>query len=427
MAVSFMQSASANRDHAVVDRRWEALSFTGGIAFLTGFAVFASGFKNLRPQIGGLYLHPCLVLLLVAAPFVIYGHVERFPKRILVFLSIFTAMYCFSVFGSNVSWGEIAKTLSAALMIVITALLIRSRTDFVAGVLGYVSGIGLLAMRGLQSEEITGYGINPIDVANKNSFSIYALPAILLAGSVLLYMRRLSWMVRALLAIFGLVSMVSILMSGNRSGWLGVAVIGVLFINERKLAGTLLVITLSGAAAYWITNYGDTKIIEQRVKDTREGRTADNLRRELFQAAFGIALENPVLGVSPRQLPFELARRLEGHERLNYVDPHNVFGNVAGGSGLICFAALIGTGWAMWRWPFPPNKAKQPISFGYRAAIRTIHSMLILWVVRGMFTRELLYNPGTCIGLGLAIGWCMLEESLLQKSQLQSPLATSSR
>jgi len=40
--------------------------------------------------------------------------------------------------------------------------------------------------------------------------------------------------------------------------------------------------------------------------------------------------------------------------------------------------------------------------------------MVILWFVRGNFTRDILFNPSFNIGLGLAIGLCMLAETARQ-------------
>jgi O-antigen ligase len=391
------------------------LTINGIIAFLSGIAVFGSGFGSLRPTIGGLLLHPCMIPLLVSLPVTVYLRIGKFPPRILSGLAVFTAMYCISALGQTIALGEIAKSISAAVMIVGTALLIRTRTDFVAGTLGFTIAIGLLAFRTLQAPDV-GDVINPIDVANKNSFSIYALPAILLAGAVALQLPKLSWLIKGPLVLLGLVAAVSILTSGNRSGWLGVVVVGVLLVKDRKMGGALLVLVLAAAASYWITNFGDTRVAEQRIKDTEKGRTSDNLRLWLFRTSFAIALENPLVGVSPQQLPFELGRRVTTSTRFNFVDPHNVFGHVVGGSGLICFAALLYTGWAMWKWPLPKTARKEPTGRMFWASIRTMHSMLILWMVRGMFTREILYNPGACIGLGLVIGWCMVEQAMFLKT-----------
>jgi hypothetical protein len=46
---------------------------------------------------------------------------------------------------------------------------------------------------------------------------------------------------------------------------------------------------------------------------------------------------------------------------------------------------------------------------GFYDARNLLRLMLMLWALRGLFTREILYNPGFCMGIGLAIGLCIVE------------------
>ena len=39
-----------------------------------------------------------------------------------------------------------------------------------------------------------------------------------------------------------------------------------------------------------------------------------------------------------------------------------------------------------------------------------VELMVVLTVIRGLFSREILYAPGFAIGLGLAIGFCMIKQ-----------------
>jgi len=82
---------------------------------------------------------------------------------------------------------------------------------------------------------------------------------------------------------------------------------------------------------------------------------------------------------------------------------------------MICFAALLGVGWTMWN-----LKARGGGKIGrddpLRDARRLMRMMVILWVVRGMFTREILYNPSFNIALGLTIGLCMLAQVARQQA-----------
>ena len=56
--------------------------------------------------------------------------------------------------------------------------------------------------------------------------------------------------------------------------------------------------------------------------------------------------------------------------------------------------------------PPPPNKADLALAFEFTRAQRLLRMMVILWMIRGMFTSAILYNPGFSMGLGLAIGFC---------------------
>jgi hypothetical protein len=56
--------------------------------------------------------------------------------------------------------------------------------------------------------------------------------------------------------------------------------------------------------------------------------------------------------------------------------------------------------------PPPPNKADLPLAAEFARAQRLLRMMVLLWMIRGMFTSSILYNPGFSIGLGLAIGYC---------------------
>jgi hypothetical protein len=162
-----MDSLSAARARAALSVR--GLSATGVLLFITSVLVVASGYTSLRPDVMGLALHPYLVPVALALPFVLMARIAEFPIRILVALLVFTFMYCFSVVnGASVAVGEIFKTGSAVVTIVTCALLVRRRGDFVAGALGLSIAIALLAARGLQEE--TKMGVEAMQGANKNSY-----------------------------------------------------------------------------------------------------------------------------------------------------------------------------------------------------------------------------------------------------------------
>jgi hypothetical protein len=174
----------------------------------------------------------------------------------------------------------------------------------------------------------------------------------------------------------------------------------------------ILVGAVAMMVALLIVKFGNTEVLDRRINQTIEGNQSDDLRVAIIQGCAEIALENPLIGVSPQQLPFEIARKVESNN-WTQLDSHNVFGHIAAGSGLICISALIATGWALWTWG--PGLRKLPKDDPLYAPRRLLRMLVILWVIRGLFTREVLYNPSFCIAWGLVIGLCILAEAARNK------------
>ncbi len=143
---------------------------------------------------------------------------------------------------------------------------------------------------------------------------------------------------------------------------------------------------------------------ERRFQQTVEGSRSDDVRLSLIVSCLSIGSEHPILGISPQKLPRELGRRLS--EPLPLVDPHNVFGYIIAGSGFLTFSALMYLGWTLWRRPRGLPQAGR-----VNKAHSLLRMMVILWAVRGMFTREILYSPTFSVGIGLCIGLCLVEKA----------------
>src|SRR6476646_4510650 len=98
---------------AVRKSKVAGLSLTGVILFIMSLMVVGSGLQNFRPEVFGLLLHPYLVPLAIAMPFVVMARITEFPVRILVSMAVFTAMYSYSAFnGGSLAMGEIFKTVT---------------------------------------------------------------------------------------------------------------------------------------------------------------------------------------------------------------------------------------------------------------------------------------------------------------------------
>ena len=398
------------------------LSVNGLLLFLTSFLVAASGFTRFRPEVMGLSLHPYLIPVALAFPFVMVMRLQEFPVRVLAALAVFSGMYFFSVFnGGDVLVSEIFKVATGVVTTIVCALLVRRRGDFVAGALGLSIAVAILAIRGLQ-EEAAGGGVGDVmEGANKNSYSMFALPAILMAGYIALNLKTVPLVFKTILVGATLPTLVVIFMGGNRSGYLGAAFVGLMLFWDRRGKGLLLVAIMTAAVAFWIVKFGSTVVLDERIRQTVKGNSSDELRWEILDTCWQIGLENPVIGVSPQVLPWEISRRVKMAHHGNVLDSHNVYGHIFASSGMICFAAMIAVGWTMWNWrPRVGGKIggkEDPL----RDARTLLRMMVALWVLRGFFSREILYNPSFSIGLGLAIGLCMLAEVARRQTAVTTP------
>ncbi len=398
------------------NRAMPGLTINGLVLFVASLLVAASGYTSFRPEIMGLALHPYLVVVAVAFPLVLLTRISLFPVRILVALLLFTAMYFFSVInGLSISLSEIFKLGAAVVTIVTCALLVRSRADFVAASLGLSIAVALLAVNGLK-EPVTASGAEVMEARNKNSYSLFALPALLLAGFICLRMPTVPLVIRAILVVGALPSVVVIFMSANRSGYLGCFLVALMLFWGRWGRGLILVGLFAVATAAWLIQSGATEVFDRRMQQTVEGNESDDYRIEILKSCLAIGLENPLIGISPQEINSELGRRTSVLHGSSYVEAHNVFGHIFAASGVICFAALLAIGWTMWTYR-PANGQSFVKGSPLYDARSLARMMVLLWAARGMFTREILYNPSFNIALGLCIGLYILAQTTIATEQ----------
>lgn len=420
-------AAMAARGSASAAKKANKTTIGGVWLFIIGLSVFASGVEVLRFPIGNLRMQPALIFVGLAVPLVFF-RISKFPTKVLVSLLLFWTIYNIALIGPSIQkvtpLGDAVKLASAMLMILTGALLVSSRADFVLGATGLAIAIGGLATRGLEEERE-----NIIEVANKNSYSMYALPVVLLAVFIAVRTdwKKVSFRLPAtIITLFcSLVAAVAIISGANRSGYVGLALIVLmmgLFLAfskrlklGRKSQGAILLICVTVAAIVGVV-YKGTEVFTRRYEQTVEGNSSDTLRIDLFKTAVMIGIEHPVRGVSPQQLPVMLAERIEPDANPGFgMETHNVFAHIIGGTGLISFTVLLYLAWSLWFWK--PRRAGSPEAMAdFYDARALLRMMLVLWAIRGSFSQEILYNPGFCMGLGLAIGLCMVELDVVKKS-----------
>ncbi len=403
------------------------LTLSGMLLFVIGCLVIASGYVALRPKILGMSLHAALVPILMTFPFLALSRLSLFPMRVLVGLTVFVGIYAFSVVnGANIALNEIVKIVCTYATIISCALLIRSRADFVAGCLGLAIGVAVLGIPGLRSASGTFEGVEVLEGANKNTYSMFALPAILLAGYIYLNMKIPQFIKWAMVGC-ATISLLVIFMSANRSGYVGAALVALMLFWNRRGKGLILVVLVGAVVAGWLVYSGNTNALDRRLKQTVDGNSSDESRIALLIGAAKIALEKPIVGASPQEVPLHLARaagQITGRSRHAFA-AHNVFAHIAAGSGLFCFAALLYLGWALWN-PTPKVPRWAPRKDDPVRPVRhLLRMMVVLWVVRGMFTSEIHFNICCNIAFGLALGLYIIalqERNALQQSEMAGQL-----
>jgi hypothetical protein len=378
------------------------LTGNGIFTFLLGASLVASGFSAGRFDFGGLKVHPYLAVVAVIFLPLAAARLRFIPVRLVVALTAFGAVYFTSTIVGGVAVADGLKFTSSIVTILTMAMLVRNRQDFVVGALGMTLAIGSLAVRGLRTD-MSG-GLEAIENANRNSYSLYALPCVLMSGFVLLRPKSVDLWTRCLLVGGLLAVILGISLNLNRSGWLGLALIATLLIYERSFKAAAAFAVIGAVLGIAMSMFFNLSHVQDRWMATRQGLSSDELRWKLLWYSIEIGIENPLVGVSPQGLGHELAARLGAPGAS--IETHNIFAHIFGGCGVICLVLMFYCGFLMWnrRLPrLPPNRLVR-----FREARRLMRYMLILWLLRGFFSHEILYSPAFCMGLGLCVGLCLL-------------------
>ncbi len=392
--------------------------------FASILLVAGSAFRWSRLSVGSLMVHPYLPPMIAVFFLSAMPRLQRFPADILRAMTLFFLTYSLTTISgtTNAALSEIMKVGASVLTIITIGLAIRTEPDFRAAVLALNAALVIMSLGALLRGPSDGLvGINPLEqIANKNAFSMYALPAILLGGYVALDPRAPKWL---RLGLVGSVLAISfaVFSTANRSGWAGIILIGLMLAARgRRLQALVLVAVVAGGIYMFVGRQESTRnVLQHRYEQTVGRNYSDTMRKRLFYAALEIGFEHPVMGVGPTRLRYYLADRLKN--TMDEIDSHNVFGHLVGGCGLIVTSIFLFGGLLMLRGPRRPARTPEG-----REALALVRMMMALWVMRGMFSREILYNPSFAIGLGLTMALCFIH-GLWAPAPRRTPVASPGR
>jgi hypothetical protein len=388
------------------ERPVERTSGIGKTLSFTALTLCASTFKAARLKLGGLLLHPADIFLMIPFTAAAPNRVRLIPLPILLSMLAFTAVFVTSTMGAPKGLPFAAKVVASLVTVIAGAVAVQNEKDVRSTSFSMLLAACIIGIRGFVEPEGGGLaGLNPMEgVANKNAFSLYALPGLLLSTHFLLEPTTRK---RTRLLMLGpiVLVIVCIFSTANRSGWLCVLLI-FLFHAYRVIRSfrRFLLFAFLACGAYEGVNLSNRELVEYKIEQTREGYASDRLRIELLMASFRVGLSHPVIGVSPQRVPYEVAKRSPVSEELT--DTHNVFALLFGGGGFLQILTLVSMAFMLWKRPRDWRWGDGRTPRG--DAHYLLRAMIVLWAIRGFFTAEILYSPSFSLGVGLCIGLCIL-------------------
>ena len=369
---------------------------------------------DLRLQIAGLLVHPYL-LLLPLAYLLAQVNVNAIPQKVTVPLLLFFIVFSLAALQNINPLSEIFKVGASLATFLFFAFSVKSEKDFEWmswGLMICAATIGVLGF--LVGEETTGVGarlsgINVLEgIGNKNAQSLFTLPGVFLGSYLLIKAIAQKRFLKVIVMIsFLFFTVISIFLSANRSGWLGLAIIAVSTFFVMGLKGrTILFSIVLVVISYLAVELYASDIFERKRRQTTEGYSSDVGRQLLMRHSFAVGLENPVFGVGMDELHRQMAIRLKlTRFRIEKMDTHFLPGYIIGSSGLIALVLFF-----TFLYQLTAKHLAGATRFDFvRQARMMVIFFVILFVARSFFSREILYNPTFIGGLGLVFSYYLFQ------------------
>ncbi len=374
----------------------------GKLGAITALSIGASAYPELRISVGGFEAHLVLIFVLLSFPLAFKAMQNKQLQTLVVTSLMFYLLFFLSLLPGEVHIVSNAiKTGAFFLTIMVSIGFVQTEKDYQQILLATsLAGVAICA-RGLIGFEDTYHGVNPLEgISNKNAFSVFILPPMLLGAYNLVFYRSTFWR-NALVAGSILVMAVTTFSSGNRSGWLGVIMIAGLYMfwSKAKIS-QIIVVGLGAVAVYYFTGQLGARdaVVMHRIEQTTGGYRSDDLRFEILRACLIVGLRNPLLGVSPGRLSQSISPYLPVWTEGHLYGPHNLLAFLVAGSGILITLLFF-------FWLYVIVRA----SMAKRDGLTSLGPMLaLLFFVRGMFTEEVLYNPMFGLCFGIVMGRAML-------------------
>ena len=335
---------------------------------------------------------------------------HRLQLALVAFLTLFTA----DCLQGGISLVEPAKMLITVATIWSFSVLLRDRFEVTLASLGAAMAMAVVSLPTIlyPRSDLTGYGGSLSGgFGNKNTFSLYALPMILLSVHFALD-KRCNWKLRWAFGICAGLAGIGILSGGNRSGYLGLAVIIALVVLRRRKPREVAAVTIgAGLVFFLLSTFGSSKAFWFRLSDPATSHASDAVRVDILGQAMSIGWHNPLIGVGPPNVSKAISTSVGYSVQVNLtggLDAHNLYAYLFAGGG---FPLIISMGillvmlmtWPpLWRWTGPPSAAA-------KSAMALMQSMVILFAVRAWFSEDAWTTPGFPIAIGIVLAMITAE------------------
>lgn len=383
----------------------------GKWAFVVSLLLVFSVSIDYRLRVAGLLVHPYLLLLPMA---ILLNNINVFeiPPHVFKPFAFFFVIFSFASLRNEDPFSEIFKVFASLLTYLFFVVTIKTEKDFRTVCWGFIFCGLTIGIRSFIIKDTEGVsrlsGINALEgLGNKNAQSLYTLPAIFFG--IILWLKYLSE--KKMMRLFILTAvlffiLVSVFISANRSGYLGLAIIGVVFmIYSGASARTIVLATVFSFMGYIAVEKYAIDIVEHKREQTIKGFASDVGRQRLAIQSFSVGLENPILGVGKDELHKQMAFRL-GVSRygMGSIDSHILWGYLFGATGIFSLLAFLFFLKSM-TMKYPIQRRNNHLSKAANNTWVLVSGFVILFFVRSLFTRETLYSPTFMGGLGLIFGY----------------------
>jgi len=386
----------------IFDQIVKANSFNSFLALATCLLMVLSYSAEFRLSLGGLLVHPYLLfILLVSILFLI--PIFAIDRKVLFSILTFFLLFGLLALQNQNPFMEPLKVGAAMFTFMFIFQTLKQEED-----VNFVS-LGLIAvsvfissriiMMGEDSESRLA-GINVLkDLGNKNAQSLYTLPGFFFIVLHIIQSKKVSS--KVIWIGLGVVVVLATALSANRSGWLGIVFIilfGLVHSWRHYSRGYVFPFLVLGLLSFWlIRNYAED-VVERKVAVTQEGYISDYGRELLLFHSLQVGMENPFIGVGKDELHKEMAKRLVVSKLK--VDTHNLYGYLMGSSGIFTFISFFVILYLVQR-PVLHLKSEQR---------EILLWFIFLFLIRALFTREILYSPTFFAGLALVYGGFKIEQ-----------------